>query len=118
MIKGDRLKALRKEKGLTQEKLGEMLGVKKSVVCLYEKEKRNPSVESIIDMVEIFDVSADYLLGTECLIKQFDDKKERTYAFTKEEVDFILELKKYNDIYEVLIPDCKRGIEVLKKHIG
>ena len=37
MIKGDRLKALRKSVGYTQTELGELLGVKKSVVCLYEK---------------------------------------------------------------------------------
>lgn len=28
MVKGDRLKALRKEKGLTQSQLGELIGVK------------------------------------------------------------------------------------------
>ena len=117
MIKGDRLRNLRKEKGLTQAELGDMLGVKKSVVCLYEKEKRNPSIESIIDMVQIFNVTADYLLGTECLITVSDDVS-KTYAFTQEEVDFISELKKYKDIYEVLIPDYKRGIEVIKSRIG
>ena len=117
MIKGDRLKELRTAKGLTQSQLGELLGVKKAVVCLYEKELRNPSIESIIDMVQIFNVSADYLLGTECLIKQVDDGN-KTYAFTKEEVEFIQELKKYKDIYDVLIPDYKRGMEVLKNRIG
>ena len=35
MVKGDRLKALRKEKGLTQSQLGELIGVKKSVICDY-----------------------------------------------------------------------------------
>ena len=118
MIKGDRLKELRNNKGLTQEQLGEMLGVKKAVVCLYEKERRNPSIESIIDMVQIFGVTADYLLGTECLIKEVTDNDVKTYAFTKEEVAFIQELKKYKDIYDVLIPDHKRGMEVLKSRIG
>ena len=118
MIKGDRLKELRKAKGLTQSELGEMLGVKKSVVCLYEKEKRNPSVESIIDMVQIFNVTADYLLGTENKIQVVENEQTETYAFTKEEVNFILELKKYKDIYDVLIPDTKRGIEVIKRRIG
>lgn len=120
MIKGDRLKSLRKAKGLSQSELGEMLGVKKSVVCLYEKEKRNPSIEAIIDMVQIFNVTADYLLGTECLVQQVVDYENtpKTYAFTKEEVEFINELKKYKDIYDVLIPDFKRGIEVLKSRIG
>ena len=118
MIKGDRLKALRKGKGLSQSELGEMLGVKKSVVCLYEKEKRNPSIESIIEMVQIFDVTADYLLGTDCRIKTVGNKEAKPKAFTIEEVEFIDELKKYKDIYNVLIPNPKRGIDVLKCRIG
>ena len=40
MINGSRLKKLRKEKGLTQGQLGEMLGVGKSAICCYEKELR------------------------------------------------------------------------------
>ena len=63
MINGSRLKKLRKEKGLTQGQLGEMLGVGKSAICCYEKELRNPSLESIMDMVNIFAVSTDYLFG-------------------------------------------------------
>lgn len=119
MIKGERLKALRKAKGLTQTELGELLGVKKSVVCLYEKELRNPSIENIIEMVQIFDVSADYLIGSDCLVKTFSDNKaERTYAMTKEEVAFIEELKKNKMIYDILLADTKRGIELLKTKIG
>jgi transcriptional regulator with XRE-family HTH domain len=119
MIKGNRLKELRKAKGLTQGELGEMIGVKKSIVCLYEKEQRNPSIESIIDFVQIFGVTADYLLGTDCLIKTFTNKKEsKIKAFTKEEVDFIEELKRHKDIYDVLVQDPKRGMELLKSKIG
>lgn len=119
MIKGERLRKLRKEKGLTQCELGEMIGVKKSIICLYEKEKRNPSIESMIDFVQIFGVSADYLLGTECLIKTFANKKEsKILTFTKEEVSFIQELKKNKDIYDILLQDPKRGMELIKTKIG
>ena len=119
MIKGERLKQLRKGKGLTQCELGEMIGVKKSIICLYEKEKRNPSIESMIDFVQIFGVSADYLLGTECLFKTFSNKKEpKILAFTKEEVSFIQELKKNREIYDILLQDPKRGMELIKTKIG
>src|SRR5574344_860295 len=119
MIKGERLRELRKNKGLTQGELGDELGVKKSIICLYEKEKRNPSIEAIIEMTQIFGVTADYLLGTECLIKTFVDKDvPKIKAFTKEEAQFIEELKKYKDIYDILLADPKRGIEVLKSKIG
>ena len=67
MVKGDRLKALRKEKGLTQSQLGELIGVKKSVICLYERELRNPTIESIVALCQIFNVDADYLIGNDTL---------------------------------------------------
>ena len=76
------------------------------------------AIESIIEMVQIFDVTADYLLGTDCRIKTVGNKEAKPKAFTKEEVEFIDELKKYKDIYNVLIPNPKRGIDVLKSRIG
>ena len=118
MIKGDRLRNLRRNKGLTQSQLGEMIGAKKSIVCLYEKEERNPSIEAIIDFVHIFGVSADYLLGTDNLIKTVDDQENYTYTMTTEEVAFIEELKKNKMIYSILLEDPKRGIDSLKNKIG
>ena len=47
MFKGDRLRALRKQKHLTQTELGEMLGLDKSTICCYEKETRQPPLENI-----------------------------------------------------------------------
>lgn len=117
MLKGDRLRTLRKSKNLTQEELANLIGSKKSIICLYELEQRNPSLEAIIDLMHVFGVSADYLLGTECLIKTYSNKKEEVHTFTKEEVTFIEELKKHKDIYDVLIPDPKRGMEVLKRNM-
>ena len=118
MIKGDRLKALRKSVGYTQTELGELLGVKKSVVCLYEKELRNPSIENIAELVQIFGVDADYLIGTDCLVKTKKKGEEKIYAITKEEVTFINELKKNKMLYDILLQDPKRGIDLLKTKIG
>ena len=36
---GERIKKLRKEKGLTQEQLGKLLGVKKSAIAKYENNR-------------------------------------------------------------------------------
>ena len=36
---GERIKKLRKEKGLTQEQLGNLLGVKKSAIAKYENNR-------------------------------------------------------------------------------
>ena len=60
---GNRLKELRTKSGLTQQKLGELLGVSKSVVSYYELQERTPSPEVLVKLASIFHVSADYLLG-------------------------------------------------------
>ena len=40
MLNGNRLREVRKQKGLTQTELGELIGVGKSAICCYEKETR------------------------------------------------------------------------------
>ena len=65
MILGYRLRELRKENRLSQEKLGEILGVSKVSVSGYESGNRVPSLEILNRMVNFFGVSADFLLGRE-----------------------------------------------------
>lgn len=60
---GDILKKLRKEKGITQEELGKILGVTTSMVGMYETNARKPSYEVLLKMADYFGVSTDYLLG-------------------------------------------------------
>ena len=117
MVKGDRLKALRKEKGLTQSQLGELIGVKKSVICLYERELRNPTIESIVALCQIFNVNADYLIGNDELAT-IDNNNEEHFAMTKEDVDFIIELRKNKAAYALLVEDLKRGMDFLKSKIN
>lgn len=119
MLNGNRLREARKQKGLTQTELGDLIGVGKSAICCYEKETRNPTVEAILEMVQVFGVSADYLLGTDYLIKTTDNNNEIVYmAITKEELIFIEELKKNKMVYDILMQNPKRGAELVKKEIG
>ena len=119
MLNGSRLREVRKAKGLTQEKLGELIGVGKSAICCYEKETRNPTLEAIIEMIHVFGVIADYLLGADYLIKTIDrDNNESYVAMTREEIVFIEELKKNKMVYDILLQDPKRGADLVKKEIG
>ena len=119
MLNGSRLREVRKRKGLTQTELGDLIGVGKSAICCYEKETRNPTLEAVIEMIHVFGVSADYLLGSDYLVKISDNDKETQYvAMTKEEVIFIDELKKNKMVYDILLQDPKRGADLIKKEIG
>lgn len=58
-----RLRQLREEHGITQKKLGEKIGVTRNAISTYESGKREPEIEKIIKLSEIFDCSVDYLIG-------------------------------------------------------
>ena len=118
MFRGDRLKDLRIKKGLTQKNIGDILGITKAAVCFYEKGKRNPSLENIIDLMQIFAVTSDYLLGTDKLIKTVTDKSYAATTMSIEEVMLIEELRKDKFVYDVLLEDAKRGADLIKKKIG
>ena len=67
------VKNLRKEIGLTQTELSEKIFVNKSMISAYEKGKRMPSLDVLIQLSSIFNVSIDYLLGIQR--ESTDDKK-------------------------------------------
>ena len=56
---GDHIRKLREEKGWTQQVLGKKLGKKTSTISAYETNAKLPSVDCLIEMAELFDVSLD-----------------------------------------------------------
>jgi transcriptional regulator with XRE-family HTH domain len=67
MIKRDLLKQLRKEKGLKQKELGDLVHVTKVSICCYEKGTRTPNLDTFVELLNVFNVSADYLLNREVM---------------------------------------------------
>lgn len=61
----DRLKALRKKSGMSQSALANALFVSQQAVARWETDKATPNPETLSKLVELFQVSADELLGTE-----------------------------------------------------
>lgn len=59
---GDRIKDTRKKRGLTQENLAEKLDISVEYVSQIERGMKMPSMQIFIKLIEILDVSADYLL--------------------------------------------------------
>ena len=62
---GVRLKELRKEKGITQKELAEVIDCHQSMITRWEKEECEPSESVIRKTAVYFNVSSDYLLGLE-----------------------------------------------------
>ncbi len=60
---GEKLKYLRKSHGLNQKQVAEKLGITSATVSAYELGKKYPSLDILIKICTIFDVSSDFLLG-------------------------------------------------------
>lgn len=60
---GERLKAIRKSKRLTQLDLSKRLNVSKGTISAYEQGLSYPSLETLIKICGVLDTSADYLLS-------------------------------------------------------
>ncbi len=61
----EKLKLLRKQKGVSQKVVAEAIGVTLSAYSNYEQRLREPSNQILISLCKYYDVSADYLLGLE-----------------------------------------------------
>ena len=64
-IFAERLKELRLEKEIPQEKLAADLGVGNGTISLWETGKREPKLSNLILIAEYFGVTIDYLAGLE-----------------------------------------------------
>lgn len=57
------LEKIRKAAGLTQAQLAERLNVQQSTISLIESEKRNPSIELLLEISKVLSCSLDDLIG-------------------------------------------------------
>jgi len=65
MTVGQRIAQKRKELGLSQEALGEQLGVSRQAIYKWESDTTLPEIEKLIALSRSFGVSVDWLLGEE-----------------------------------------------------
>ena len=59
----ERLKALRKEKGLNQSELAKAVNVTQRKISYWETGQLEPDLESLWKLSDYFNVSIDYLIG-------------------------------------------------------
>lgn len=72
----EQLKTLRKINGLTQQEIANKIDVSRVAYTNWENGKREPELEMIIRLADIFNVSLDFLLGR---YKFIDENFENTY---------------------------------------
>ena len=74
---GPRLAALRKARGLTQEELGDLVGLSNRMVAYYERDDADPPGPLIVDLARALRVSTDEMLGAKPLKEKASPKRAR-----------------------------------------
>lgn len=64
MIYMEKLRALREDNDLTQQQVAAYLGTSQTMYARYEREANELPMRHFIGLCRLYNVSADYLLGT------------------------------------------------------
>lgn len=83
----ERLKQLRKEKKVTQQDVANYLGITRPAYTAYEKGNRNPDYDLLNKLAKYFNVTTDYLLGSNSNEPDNSQKPELT-PYQQEVLDF------------------------------
>lgn len=48
---------------MSRKALGELCGLSKNIIGQYEQGEKEPSIKTLVELADFFEVSIDYLLG-------------------------------------------------------
>ena len=106
MTLGEMIEELRKDKGLQQKDLADLLNVSRSTISNYESDIHCPDIDRLIKLADIFGVSVDYIIGR----MRFDfDLKKLNKGFVKigkKEIitdDLLNDITKLSDKSKILL---------------
>lgn len=111
-IMGEKIKELRSAKKMTQTALAERVGVTKAAISAYENGTRQPSYPVLMSIANVFNISADVLLGNnkrDVIDVTYLTPSQRSYI--QQMVSTFID---YNYMYEKLI-ETKVDIDQVKK---
>ena len=95
----DRIKQLRKKKGISQSELAELIGVKNNTVSTWERGTRKPDFEALNLLSNYFEVSFEYILGS-------SDKEEARVVPTQDELDELALSALADELYDNVKKYC------------
>lgn len=78
---GTTIKKLRRERDITQEQLAEFLNISVSAVSQWESNKTSPDISLLAPLANIFEVSADVILGIDVDMKEKKIEEIYTSAY-------------------------------------
>lgn len=94
----NRIRELRRAKGITMKQLGIAVGLAESTISQYENGKRQPDNETLIKLSNFFGVTVGYVLGAEKSTPAETGKRaENDINLTKAELDMIMKFRRLDD---------------------
>lgn len=103
---GKTLTDLRKQKGLSRQKLADQLDISVHTYIKYENETVKPPYETLIKLADFYNVSLDYLLGRET-----PDPIQALLASVKvDSKKFVETYQDLPDLYQAILVDAMKRL--------
>lgn len=93
---GNKIKELRIDAGLKQTDLAKSLNLVGGTISSWELGINEPSIEMIVKLAALFDVSTDYLLGLEDIPLSEKEAKQSPFAINTHERELITLFRELN----------------------
>ena len=78
---GENLKNVRKQRGVTQEELAEILGVSRQAISKWESDGGYPETEKLLVISKTLNISIDYLLNDMSVMEEKEKTEEKSVVY-------------------------------------
>ena len=100
---GDKLIALRKKKGLTQEEVAKKLKVTRKLVSEWEDDKAVPGMDMVSPICELYNITSNELLSEQNTEKEFKEEVKECKDKCKDEFSLYGQLKSIFSLLTLII---------------
>ena len=113
---GERLRALRKQMGLTQQAVATKLNIHRTAYTKYETSGVTPDPQGLVKLAQIFGVSVDYLVGREDLVPTVAQSENGAVALTVLEQQLLQTFRQMSPTeQQVLVQQARRTLRLRKR---
>ena len=104
MTLGSRIKKCRNEKGMSQEKVAELVGVSRQAVTKWEADQSSPSTDNLFKLAELIGTTVDLLLSPENKLENITvEQIRRIYQMEEDRKTALRKQQKKEQIQTALI---------------
>ena len=108
---GDRLRAIRKEHGLTQQNIADVLGIDRTTYTVYEGGSITPSPATLVKLSQIYNVTVGYLIGVEenhPELRKIPDEKQEKKLLSSDPISLLKKEEKELMLYFRVLSDAEK----------